>query len=154
LVLTGLTIILLTVLAYAIAYFQGWVGGDDGANGTDSSQVTATAGPAAMEPSDIQVNVYNAKGEPGLARAIADELDNRDFVVDLVADDPENAQIDHSADIRFGPDAADAAEFMQAHVPGSKLVPVERGGDAIDLVLGDDFETLAEPDSDQATATS
>lgn len=154
LVLTGLTIILLTVFAYAVAYFQGWVGGDDGERGTDSSQVTATAGRSAMEPGDITVNVYNAKGEPGLAGLISKELRERDFVVDATADDPEKAQIDHTADIRFGPDAADAAEFLQQQVPGSKLVPLEREGEAVDLVLGDDFEDLAEPAGDQATATS
>ncbi len=154
LVLTSLTVVLLLVLIYAVAYFQGWVGGNDGEGTMDSSQVSATASPAGVEPGDIQVNVYNANGEPGLARTVANELEARDFVIDLVSNDPERAQIDGPADIRFGPDGTDAAEFVQAQVPGSELVPLERGGDAVDLVLGDDFAGLAEPDEDQATATS
>ncbi len=157
LVLTGLTVVLLLVLMYAVAYAQGWLGSDEGTGSTDISQVSATQGLAALEPGDVTVNVYNAKGEPGLAGRIAKELKERDFVVDATANDPEKAQIDHTADIRFGPDAAAAAEFLQQHVPGSKLVPLEREGEAVDLVLGDDFTDLAdvtEPTEDQAESTS
>lgn len=154
LVLTGLTVLLVVVLIYAVAYFQGWVGGGDGEDGTDSSQASATAGPGALEPADVTVNVYNAKGEPGLAGRISTELRGRNFVVDATADDPQKAQIDHTADIRFGPDAANAAKFLQQHVPGSKLVPLEREGEAVDLVLGDAFQELAKPGAGQPIATS
>lgn len=157
LVLTGLTILLLIVLAYAVAYFQGWVGDDNGGAGTDNSAATATAGPAALEPGEVTVNVYNAKGEPGLAGRITQELRERDFVVDATANDPEKAQIDHSADIRFGPDGAAAAEFLQQQVSGSELVPVDREGEEVDLVLGDGFEDLAEDvgsADDEAESTS
>jgi len=154
LVLAGLTIVLLIVLAYAVAYFQGWVGSDEADGSTDTSQVSATATAPALEPTDVTVNVYNAKGEPGLAGRIAGELRDLDFAVADVDNDPERAQIDHTADIRFGPNGEAAAKFLQQRVPGSELVPLEREGEAIDLVLGDDFEDLAEPVGDEATATS
>ncbi len=154
LVLAGLTIVLLIVLAYAVAYFQGWVGSDEADGSTDTSQVSATSTAPALKPSDVTVNVYNAKGEPGLAGRIAGELRDLDFAVADVDNDPEKAQIDHTADIRFGPNGEAAAEFLQQRVPGSELVPLEREGEAVDLVLGDDFEDLAEPVGDEATATS
>lgn len=157
LVLAGITIVLLIVLAYAVAYVQGWVGSDEPSGGTDNSQATSTSTVADLEPSDVTVNVYNAKGEPGLAGKIAGELRDLDFTVDDVDNDPEKAQIDHTADIRFGPDGQAAAESLQQLVPESELVPLEREGDAIDLVLGDDFKELAEPEDasqDEATSTS
>lgn len=151
LVLSGLTIVLLAVLAYAIAYYQGWVGGEDETT-QDVDQVTATA--PAIQPADVAMNVYNAKGEPGLAGRVSTELEERDFEVASVDDDPENASIEHSADIRFGPEGEKFAVFLQESVPGSKLVPDEREGAEIDLVLGDGFEELAPAPADQSDSTS
>ena len=80
LVLTGLTLMLAVVLVYAVAYYQGWLGGEDSA--ADADQVTATAPP--LRPGDVRVNVYNANGEPGLAGRTSEELESRGFVVDAV----------------------------------------------------------------------
>lgn len=149
--LTGLTLLLLMVLAYAIAFFQGWVGGSDDVT-ADSSQVT-TAAPS-LQPSEVSVNVYNANGEPGLARRVATDLEDRNFAVASIANDPENASIEHTADIRHGAEGAKAAALLQESVPGSALVADEREGSTIDLVLGDAFEELspASPDESESTA--
>ncbi|MGB3257473.1 MAG: LytR C-terminal domain-containing protein [Ornithinimicrobium sp.] len=151
LVLTGLTALLLIVLAYAIAYYQGWVGGADEGS-TDSGEVTTSA--PAIQPSEVTVNVYNAKGEPGLAGRIAGELEERTFDVASIDNDPEQASIEESANIRHGPDGLEAAELLQESVPGSTLVPDERESATIDLVLGDGFEELGDPPADGAETTS
>jgi len=139
LVLTALTLMLALVLVYAVAFYQGWLGGSD--TTADTDQVTATAPP--LQPGDVRVNVYNAKGEPGLAGRTSEELETRGFAVDAVDNDPEDASIAHSADIRHGPQGLESAELMQQSVPGSKLVADEREGTEIDLVLGDGFTELA-----------
>lgn len=149
LVLTALVALLLIVLAYAIAVYQGW-GGEDASN--DADQATATA--PALQPADVAVNVYNAKGEPGLAGRIAGVLEERGFNVSSIDNDPENASIEHSADIRHGPEGLDAATLMQQSVPGSELIADEREGDEIDLVLGDGFEELAPPPEDTSESTA
>ncbi len=151
LVLTGLAILLFVVLAYAVAYYQGWVGGSDEGT-TDSAQISTSA--PSIQASEVTVNVYNAKGEPGLAGRIAAELEERDFDVDTIDNDPEQATIEHSADIRHGPEGLEAAEFMQQSVPGSKLLPDEREAATIDLVLGKEFEALSEAPADAAESTS
>jgi len=147
LVLTALTLMLVLVFVYAVAYYQGWLGGSDTAADTD--QVTATAPP--LQPSDVRVNVYNAKGEPGLAGRTSEELGSRGFVIDAVDNDPQDASIEHSADIRHGPDGLEAAELMQQSVPGSELVADERESAEIDLVLGDGFEQLAPAETEQTS---
>ncbi len=151
LVLTGLAALLLIVLAYAVAYYQGWVGSPD--EGTNDSSQASTQAPS-ITPAEVTVNVYNAKGEPGLAGRIAAALEERNFDVASIDNDPEQASIEHSADIRHGPDGLAAAEFLQQSVPGSELVADERESATIDLVLGDGFEALAEPATDEAESTS
>lgn len=149
LVLTGLVVLLLVVLAYAIAIYRGWgFGGDD----TDQSQATATA--PVLQPADVAVNVYNAKGEPGLAGRIGAALEERGFRVSSIDNDPENASIDGSAHIRHGPEGVEEATLMQQSVPGSTLVPDAREGEEVDLVLGDGFEELAPAAADTAESTA
>ncbi len=148
LVLTGLAVLLLVVLAYAIAIFQGWGFGGD----TDQSQATATA--PVLQPADVAVNVYNAKGEPGLAGRIGAALEERGFRVSSIDNDPENASIDGSAHIRHGSEGVEEATLMQQSVPGSTLVPDAREGDQVDLVLGDGFEELAPAATDTAESTA
>jgi len=138
------------VLVYAIAYYQGWLGGSDTA--ADSDQATATATAPPLQPGEVQVNVYNAKGEPGLAGRISEELGTRGFAVGAVDNDPEDASIDHAADIRHGPQGLESAELMQQTVPGSQLVADDRESEEIDLVLGDGFTELAPPEPEQSTA--
>jgi hypothetical protein len=150
LVLTALTLMLAVVLVYAVAYYQGWLGGSGTA--ADAEQATATAAP--LQPGDVRVNVYNATGEAGLAGRTSEELETRGFVVDAVDNDPEDAQIGHTADIRHGPDGLEAAQLLQQSVPGSKLVADERESEEIDLVLGDGFEQLAPAESGSSEETS
>lgn len=150
LVLTGLVVLLLLVLTYAVAVYQGWGSGEDGAATDD--EVTSTA--PALQPAEVAVNVYNAKGEPGLAGQVAGELEERGFDVSSIDNDPQRASIEHSADIRHGPEGLEAASLMQESVPGSELVADEREGDEVDLVLGDGFEELAPPPADTSESTS
>lgn len=150
LVLVTLVLLLVVVFGYAAAYFQGWIGDDSGS--TDASQVTETAAP--LKPGDVSVNVFNATGRAGLAGRASEALEARGFGVESVADDPENATVEHVGDVRFGPDGAQSALLLRRSVPGVQFVPDAREGATIDLVLGDDFEQLPElPADDSATTT-
>lgn len=150
LVLSALVLLLLAVFAYAGAYYQGWITGPEDTADTTSSP-TATVD--ALQPADVTVNVYNASGVPGLAGRTAEAVTARGFTVDAVDNDPENATIEHSADIRFGPTGEAGALLLQEQVPGAELVPDDRESAEVDLVLGDAFEDLSEVPADDSEAT-
>jgi LytR cell envelope-related transcriptional attenuator len=151
LVISALVLLLLGVFAYAGAYYQGWIpGSQDTAESTSSPTPTEEA----LQPGDVTVNVYNASGVPGLAGRTAEAVEARGFTVGSVANDPENATIEHAADIRHGPDGEEAAELLQAQVPGAELAPDDRESAEVDLVLGDAFEELPEVPADDSEATA
>ncbi len=147
-VLGVLVLLLAGVFGYAAAYYQGWIGDEEGS--TDTSQVTETTPP--LQPGDVTLNVYNATGRAGLAGRTSESLQARGFRVDSVADDPEKATVKHVGDVRFGPKGARAALLLREAVPGVKFVRDKREGKTVDLVLGDAFTELpAVPADDSAT---
>ncbi len=151
LVLTGLVAVLLAVFVYAAAYYRGWLPGDG-----DTAQQTTTAPTAqALQPGDVTVNVYNASGQVGLARRTADALTARGFTVDAVDNDPEQAVVAHSADIRYGEAGKAAASLLRRTFPDAELVKDARESAEVDLVLGTAFEELpAAGDGTDADATT
>lgn len=104
-------------------------------------------------PKSITVNVYNATGTSGLASKTATALEDRDFAVGKVANDPTDKAIAGVAEIRFGAKAADKAQVLLAYVPGATLVELQRKGTKVDLAMGDGFTGLApQPEVDAALA--
>jgi hypothetical protein len=95
-------------------------------------------------PEKINVNVFNATNRPGLARAVADELVARKFIVGAV----ENTTLDYQgvALVVSGAAGQSAAFTMQRNLPGSDYLQDGRADPSVDVILTGDFRELAQPD--------
>ncbi|MCE7080483.1 LytR C-terminal domain-containing protein [Streptomyces sp. ST2-7A] len=145
------------------------------ANATDEEECgTADTSPEPAElpsPDTITVNVYNATDRSGLAQSTADTLAERGFLIGLVENAP--GDLDGtvpSTGLLIGtPDAEESGVLtvLGAHAVGAETgaprqpVDADESGEAdgsgkpggtgasgnrvVDLVLGDAFDTLAEP---------
>lgn len=104
---------------------------------------TAKAAPAALAPSQVTVNVYNATTRSGLAGDTAKLVKARGYVVGTIANDPLNKSVAGTAEIRFGPNGAAAGALVGKLVAGSVGVTDARADASVDLVLGAKFSALA-----------
>lgn len=99
--------------------------------------------PVPPRPEKIRVNVYNTTFRSGLAGEAGAELEARGFRVDKTGNDPKGAFLPEDvAVIRHDEDARDAAKVLAQHVPGARLMQVERTSTRLDLVLGNRYATL------------
>lgn len=135
----------------------------------DEPQAAASPDPACEAPADpepvalpvpetITVNVFNATERVGLARETADALAERGFVIGVVDNAPE--ELDGSvatAGLLLGSAAAEetgALAVLGTHAAGLQTRAAERDSTEVDLVLGDAFEALAEPETAEAALTA
>lgn len=91
----------------------------------------------------VSVNVLNGAGKAGLAGETSTGLGQRGFVVLSAANYP--ARLPGTAEIHFGETGLQAAYTLAAHVPAVVLVMDQRADASVDLVLGEQFATLADP---------
>lgn len=94
-------------------------------------------------PSGVRVNVYNATWRPGLAKEVQGGLSSRGFKAGKTGNDPDGAFLpEDTAWIRHGADHVLEAKLLAQHVPGAVLKQVDREGATLDLVLGNQWESL------------
>lgn len=154
LVLTALVALLAAVGLYALAYYQGWLPGED-ADGTDTDQVTATATAPALAPADVTVNVYNASGAVGIAGRTGEALASYGYSIDAVDNAPQGTETPAVAEIRHGPEGLAAAELLGTLIPDAELVADDRESEEIDLYIGTDFvEIEPAPEGDDSATTT
>jgi LytR cell envelope-related transcriptional attenuator len=96
---------------------------------------------------DIQLNVYNASDQAGLAKDIALELKQRKFKVDpdKANNDPLGKPVNGVAVLRYGPKMVGAAWVVNAYFlndAGLEFDP-NRQDEIVDVVLGPTFKKLA-----------
>jgi hypothetical protein len=114
------------------------------ANGIPCVQSTVpfvTTVPA--KPGEVRVNVYNATSRIGLATEVADQLRMRGFSIDRVGNDPLESTVSATAEIRYGPAGAGAAQLLRAQFPGSVTRLVQRSDAQVDVALGMLYESVA-----------
>ncbi|WP_178379753.1 LytR C-terminal domain-containing protein [Cryptosporangium aurantiacum] len=111
------------------------------ARGCDTVQASIPA------PSAVKVRVYNGTDEQGLADKVGQALKKRGFNVLTVGNDPQGEPVSQTAQIRYGPTGAGAAQLLQASVRGSVIVDDAREDASIDVVLGIEFKDLT-PEED------
>src|SRR5690348_15284914 len=97
---------------------------------------------------NIQLNVFNASDQTGLAREIALELQQRKFKVDpaKATNDPLGKPVKGGvAALRFGPKAVGAAWVVNAYFLNSADLEfdINRQDNVVDVVLGPSFKKLA-----------
>ncbi|MFI5956903.1 LytR C-terminal domain-containing protein [Cryptosporangium sp. NPDC051539] len=125
---------------------------------TDDQTGTTAAGCNTVQtkipnPKQVRVRVYNGTDETGLATTVQKELKKRGFQVIAVGNDPQNEPVTQTAQIRYGPTGAGAAQLLQATVLGSVIVDDAREDNSVDVVLGIAYKELtAEKDVPAALA--
>jgi|APMI01.1.fsa_nt_gi hypothetical protein len=99
-------------------------------------------------PNSFTVNVLNAEGPQGAARAVAKELPLRDFKPGVVGNvTVETRVVQGVGELRFGPDGADQALLVQKLLLSDvRMVRDYRPDTSVDLVLGPKFTALKAPD--------
>lgn len=115
--------------------------------GDDFGECVATSViPAEVLPSkdEVVLNIYNATNRMGLAGRTAREFKSEGFRIKNVANDPREKRIPEVAEIRFGPNAAAAAELVEYYLAGARMVPLSRQGTAVDVALGRGYTSLAD----------
>lgn len=138
-VLVVATLMVLGGFAYALAYWNGMVGGSS----TEASP-TCTPAPTTTPPeSRFTVNVYNSSKRSGEADKFSDALKSRDFTVGAVGNDPYKKKLSGVGEIRFGPAGRAYAErFLQPLLPGATMAQDGRTGTNVDVAIGEQFPTV------------
>ncbi|WP_284292234.1 LytR C-terminal domain-containing protein [Luteimicrobium album] len=110
---------------------------------TDDAMTTATPclakGTKPVQYAKITLNVYNASGQPGLARSTSDAMAERGFTVKKVG----NSTVDVTAPrIVFGPKGLAQAYTVAAQFKDAKLALDTRKDASVDVVLGSEAHVL------------
>ncbi len=142
--------LLLVSFVFAAAYYGGWFAKPKATSTAGSCPTTAVV--IKVQPSQVQVNVYNASKRNGLAKKVSGEMKAQGYVTGKVANDPLNANVTTPAQIRYGAKGKAAAQLVASEVPGAKMVLDKRKDATVDLVLGASYVKLGDPPS--ATASS
>lgn len=108
---------------------------------TPTSPTTTTLKPLDRYPPavSVQVNVYNATDQSGLAKAVADKLATQNFSVADFGNDPKRSDGSVPALIRYGPGGQDSAQTLALVIPNATFLNDKRRDDSVDLVLGRGF---------------
>lgn len=116
------------------AYAQGWM--------TPPTRTTCQ-GQVVKAPAKntFTLNILNATYRTGTAGVVATRAAKQDFHVGTVGNDEQLRTIRGAGEIRFAPDALDAALLVQKQlVPGGRLLPSDDvAPHQVDLVLGKDY---------------
>lgn len=92
-------------------------------------------------PGEIRVDVHNATGVDGEAANAAEDLTTQGFQIGAI---DARLKLSSVTTIRHTADQFQSARTLQAAVPGSLLREVPTGGAALDLVLGTNYEGVAD----------
>lgn len=140
------SLIVIGVLALVAVITVVWAIVTDDQTGSRANEC-ATVTPSIPAPSAVKMRVYNGTDKAGLANQVRDKLAKRGFKVIDVGNDPQNESVTSTAQIRYGPKGAGAAQLLQASVPGSEILDDSRDDATVDVVLGIPFTNLT-PEED------
>ena len=106
--------------------------------------VTVQVTPASdlPKPSEVKANVYNSTKTVGLAKRTAADLEQRGFAIGTIDNDPKGTVVTGVAEIRHGPEGAQAAALMAVYLPGATLVETSAKGATIDVAVGAEFTSV------------
>lgn len=95
------------------------------------------------EPGTFTVNVYNTTFRSGLASEAATTLENRDFRIGKVSNDPLRSFLpDSVGTLRYGEKGESAAKVVAEQLPGLTMTRDARTSTTVDLVLGNEYTSL------------
>ena len=111
-----------------------------------SSSALIDVAPAKL--ADTKVRVLNASGQGGQAGEVAGALRDLGFAAPTAANDPiyAGARLSCQGQIRFGQSGKSGAAAAWLVAPCVELYQDDRKDDSVDLVIGTDFNSLANSD--------
>lgn len=130
-----------------------FTGGDEQANAADRAKVCPSpkATPpvkALPRPATIKVNIYNATPRSGLAKAAADELKKRGFVIGKVDNAPAayDKKVPGTGLLLGAPTAANGSfPVLATQLPEAVQKTDARRTADVDLIIGTKFKTFSTP---------
>lgn len=93
---------------------------------------------------EVVLNVYNSTKKKGLAAQVALDFKREGFRINKIENDPRKAKVDGVAEIRYGPNAADAAKLVEYYLAGATMVELDRASDRVDVAVGRGYTQLAD----------
>jgi hypothetical protein len=93
---------------------------------------------------DVVLNIYNSTKKKGLAAQVALDFKREGFRINRIENDPRDARVKGVAEIRFGPNAADAAKLVEYYLAGATMVELDRTSDRVDVAVGRGYTQLAD----------
>jgi hypothetical protein len=151
---------LLFLLVLAIAAGAVWwnVFRDDAKDDAAAAAACETAqqAPPSLDPKTVSVRVLNATDQAGLAQKVAEQLQQRGFVVDEIANDSSEREVTGVGEVRHGPRGNEAAAYLGVYLPNSGDYLDTRATAQVDFVLGPEFvfpDSLASPEAVAAALT-
>jgi hypothetical protein len=151
---------LLFLLVLAIAAGAVWwnVFRDDAKDNAAAAAACETAqqAPPSLDPKTVSVRVLNATDQAGLAQMVAEQLQQRGFVVDEIANDSSEREVTGVGEVRHGPRGNEAAAYLGVYLPNSGDYLDTRATAQVDFVLGPEFvfpDSLASPEAVAAALT-
>ncbi|MFI5529147.1 LytR C-terminal domain-containing protein [Kitasatospora sp. NPDC051853] len=105
---------------------------------------TSTAVP---QPNAVTVNVYNATAKSGLAARTAEEFKKRGFTIGKVGNAPANVEKLPTTTVQVisGPGGLGGATLLASQVGGATKSADTRVDGSVDVVVGDAFTALLDP---------
>lgn len=139
-----LTVLLVALIAFFVLWYaMSYVRADGGAPSDATTASSSLETPAcSIPPKKVTVNVYNATDRTGLAGRVAKELRERGFDVELVANDPKQAEVQGVGQLRHGKVTDPEARLLMKHTGKFRDVQDQRTRETVDVVLGEEFRRL------------
>jgi hypothetical protein len=104
---------------------------------------SAAEAPPALDPTTVSVRVLNATDRAGEAQRVAQQLQQRGFVIDEIANDRSDREVTGVGEVRHGRPGRDAARYLALYAPGATTYEDTRATGQVDLVIGPEFAELA-----------
>ena len=116
------------------------------ASPSPSPCTTTLITPAQVLPvkDEVVLNIYNSTKKKGLAAQVALDFKREGFRINKIENDPRNAKVSGVAEIRYGPNAADAAKLVEYYLAGATMVELDRASDRVDVAVGRGYTQLAD----------
>ncbi|WP_407992152.1 LytR C-terminal domain-containing protein [Kitasatospora sp. CMC57] len=117
----------------------------DAAPGVPSAPPSSTAVP---QPAAVTVNIYNATAKAGLAARTAEEFKKRGFTIGKVGNAPATVEKLPTTTIQVisGPAGLGGATLLASEVTGATKSADTRVDPSVDVVVGDAFTGLLDPE--------
>ncbi|MBB6118865.1 LCP family protein [Nocardiopsis algeriensis] len=102
-----------------------------------------------VRPQDLSVRVFNATATSGLGAQLDAALEEAGFGVAAPATNWDGSGVDITQ-VRYGPEDAEAAEYLSSLVPGSEAVEDATLAGELQIVIGANYTTFDSPGSGTA----